>query len=215
MILKLDRAGRPIRWVSRYEGLLLYCRDQVGWEQGSEVIRLRGGTNRRTGLRTVRDVNSIVAVRSLDPTLAAAKVPGLTNPGLFRRDEFMCMYCGEEFKSRLLTRDHVRPLSRGGADCWENAVTACRACNQRKDNRPARGDRLEAIGVAVRAERSGRTDSAQSEDPGRSDGVPVRARRAGEPAKGGGLAVAGARFGLGLSVSRTRLSAPPRSPAGV
>ena len=135
MILKLDRAGRPIRWVSRYEGLLLYCRDQVAWEQGSEVIRLRGGTNRRTGLRTVRDVNSIVAVRSLDPTLAAAKAPGLTNPGLFRRDEFMCMYCGEEFKSRLLTRDHVRPLSRGGADCWENAVTACRACNQRKDNR--------------------------------------------------------------------------------
>src|SRR3546814_5368592 len=27
------------------------------------------------------------------------------------------------------------PASRGGASIWENCVTACRSCNQRKDDR--------------------------------------------------------------------------------
>ena len=35
----------------------------------------------------------------------------------------------------MLTRDHVCSLSRGGANRWENVVTACRARNQRKDDR--------------------------------------------------------------------------------
>ena len=135
MILKLDLAGRPVRWVSREDGALLYCRDQVAWEAGSEVIRLHGGINHRSGQRSFLDVNSIVAVRSMDPTGIDTKVPGLTNRGLFRRDEFLCLYCGESFSPRLLTRDHVTPLSRGGEDCWENAVTACRSCNQRKGAR--------------------------------------------------------------------------------
>jgi 5-methylcytosine-specific restriction endonuclease McrA len=34
-----------------------------------------------------------------------------------------------------LTRDHVVPASRGGSSAWENCVTACRHCNQRKDDR--------------------------------------------------------------------------------
>ena len=135
MILKLDLASRPIRWVSRYEGALLYCRDQVAWEAGKEIVRLYGGTNRLSGRRSFLDVNSIVAVRSVDPTGIDARVPSLTNRGLFRRDDFMCLYCGEQFTPRLLTRDHIRPLSRGGVDRWENAVTACRSCNQRKDDR--------------------------------------------------------------------------------
>jgi CRISPR/Cas system Type II protein with McrA/HNH and RuvC-like nuclease domain len=31
-----------------------------------------------------------------------------------------------------LTLDHVIPLSRGGWDGWDNVVTACRSCNNRK-----------------------------------------------------------------------------------
>lgn len=135
LILKLDLAGRPIRWVSREEGALLYCRDQVAWEAGSEVVRMWGGTNQASGRRSFLDLNSIVAVRSMDPHCADGRIPCLTNRGLFRRDEFLCLYCGETFGPRLLTRDHVRPISRGGKDTWENAVTACRACNQRKGDR--------------------------------------------------------------------------------
>jgi len=136
LILKLDVAGIPIGWVSHEEGALLYCRDQVAWEAGSEVVRLRGGINRVTGCRSVLEINSIVATRSRDRAAnTMIDVPALTNAGLFRRDGYICLYCGEELPVRLLTRDHVAPLSRGGKDTWENVVSSCRACNHRKADR--------------------------------------------------------------------------------
>ena len=46
----------------------------------------------------------------------------------------MCAYCGRRFPFDLLTREHVRPVSRGGRDTWMNCITACRGCNGRKGN---------------------------------------------------------------------------------
>jgi len=40
-----------------------------------------------------------------------------------------CHYCG---KRRVLTLDHVIPLSKGGKHVKENIVPACRSCNSRK-----------------------------------------------------------------------------------
>ena len=134
-ILKLDVGGRPIAWISREDGALLYCREQVAWEAGTEEIVLRGGYSRRTGLRSLLRVNSIVATISLDQRADEWEgTPALTNPRLFRRDDYICLYCGEALPPELLTRDHVVPLSAGGRDTWENVVTACQPCNHRKDN---------------------------------------------------------------------------------
>ena len=63
----------------------------------------------------------------------------VTNTFLFARDEYRCQYChrhrsdlrGREF----LTRDHVVPISRGGDNSWQNVVTACSVCNNRKGSR--------------------------------------------------------------------------------
>ena len=69
------------------DGALLYCREQVAWEAGVEEIVLRGGYSRRTGLRSVLRVNSIVATTSVDKGADDwAGTPALTNPRLFRRD---------------------------------------------------------------------------------------------------------------------------------
>ena len=74
----------------------------------------------------------------------------VTNTFLFARDEYSCVYCGRhrsELRGRqFLTRDHVVPTSRGGGNTWDNVVTACSPCNNRKGNRlPAEaGMRLEA-----------------------------------------------------------------------
>ena len=146
-ILKLDVGGRPIAWISREDGALLYCREQVAWEAGTEEIVLRGGYSRRTGLRSLLRVNSIVATISLDQRADEWEgTPALTNPGLFRRDDYICLYCGEELPPAMLTRDHVVPLSAGGRDTWENVVTACQPCNHRKDNHT-----LEDIGMRLLA----------------------------------------------------------------
>jgi hypothetical protein len=134
-ILKLDVGGRPIAWISREDGALLYCRDQVAWEAGTEEVVLRGGHSRRTGLRSLLRVNSIVATISLEKRADEWEgTPALTNSRLFRRDDCLCLYCGEELPPAMLTRDHVVPLSAGGRDTWENVVTACQPCNHRKDN---------------------------------------------------------------------------------
>ena len=62
----------------------------------------------------------------------------VTNTFLFARDRYRCQYCGRlqiELKPReSLTRDHLIPLSRGGANDWTNVVTACSPCNTRKAN---------------------------------------------------------------------------------
>ena len=62
-------------------------------------------------------------------------MPPLNNETLFKRDGYLCMYCGGRFVTQQLSRDHIRPFCRGGQDVWTNVVTACRPCNHRKSSR--------------------------------------------------------------------------------
>jgi 5-methylcytosine-specific restriction endonuclease McrA len=54
---------------------------------------------------------------------------------IFQRDEYRCVYCGEQFPAEELTLDHVQPRVRGGDRSEGNLVTACRACNTLKGQR--------------------------------------------------------------------------------
>ena len=60
------------------------------------------------------------------------KVP-LSRENVYRRDNFECVYCGDNNR-KTLTLDHVIPQSKGGKDTWDNLVTACRRCNGEKSN---------------------------------------------------------------------------------
>jgi 5-methylcytosine-specific restriction endonuclease McrA len=57
----------------------------------------------------------------------------LSRKNLHKRDGHKCQYCGK--KNIELTIDHIIPKSRGGADTWENLVSACVACNNKKGSR--------------------------------------------------------------------------------
>jgi len=54
---------------------------------------------------------------------------------VFTRDGFRCQYCGERKAIDELNYDHVVPRVRGGKTVWENIVTSCYACNDRKGSR--------------------------------------------------------------------------------
>jgi 5-methylcytosine-specific restriction endonuclease McrA len=54
---------------------------------------------------------------------------------VFTRDKFRCQYCGERKALRDLNYDHVIPRVQGGKTVWENIVTSCYACNDRKGSR--------------------------------------------------------------------------------
>ena len=49
---------------------------------------------------------------------------------------YTCQYCAEIFDKKDLTLDHVIPKSKKGPSNWENVVTACKACNLKKANKP-------------------------------------------------------------------------------
>ena len=58
------------------------------------------------------------------------KVP-LNKSNVMRRDGHTCVYCGAS-KRQDLTIDHVIPQSKGGKNTWNNLVTACFKCNNKK-----------------------------------------------------------------------------------
>lgn len=47
------------------------------------------------------------------------------------RDRFECQYCGKRV-GKAATIDHVIPRSRGGKTDYNNCVTSCRGCNNKK-----------------------------------------------------------------------------------
>jgi 5-methylcytosine-specific restriction endonuclease McrA len=64
---------------------------------------------------------------------------------VYTRDGFRCQYCGEKKSMRDLNYDHVVPRVKGGPTTWENIVTCCYACNDRKGSRTP-----EEVGLKLR-----------------------------------------------------------------
>lgn len=55
---------------------------------------------------------------------------------VFKRDSFVCAYCGKTPPTVILEVDHIDPKSKGGADDINNLITACFDCNRGKKNIP-------------------------------------------------------------------------------
>jgi 5-methylcytosine-specific restriction endonuclease McrA len=137
-VLRTDVSGMPLEWIGYQDAVRLYHLDQVAYACGSLLYRIHGGINARSGLRSIIEVNSIIATYGNNHALAKARdryVPPLNNLALFKRDAHLCLYCGDRFSHRDLSRDHVTPLSQGGTDLWTNVVTACKRCNNHKAGR--------------------------------------------------------------------------------
>lgn len=137
LILKLDITGSPDSWINHEEAIRLYANERILATLGTERFLFRGGINAISNLQSKIEIGSILLTKGKTKYHAneGRFVPHLTNRSLFRRDAYVCMYCGDQFKQADLTRDHIIPMSRGGADSWENVVTACYRCNNQKGNR--------------------------------------------------------------------------------
>jgi len=149
-VLRTDVAGMPLEWIDYRSAASLYHAGHVAYSCGSPIYRLRGGYNAMTGLRSEIEVSSIIA--TVGDTYAQERnseryTPPLNNRTLFRRDANVCMYCGERFSTSELTRDHIQPLSAGGADVWTNVVTACRRCNNHKGGRTPEQAKIQLVAV--------------------------------------------------------------------
>lgn len=55
---------------------------------------------------------------------------------VFKRDLFVCQYCGSTPPKAVLHLDHIVPVSKGGDNTEGNLVTACDSCNIGKSDIP-------------------------------------------------------------------------------
>lgn len=88
---------------------------------------------------------------------------------IFKRDGFVCQYCGAHPPEVLLHCDHIHPVAEGGSSDPDNLITACEACNQGKGAVP-----LSAVPDGL-AERAARVAESEAQIAGYS--AVIRARR--------------------------------------
>lgn len=133
LILVLDKGGQPRKWIDFEKAAYYHCKNLIKWTAGQNEITVHGGVSRVTGERTELALNSIIALGGVRPS--SRRAPLITNKALFRRDGHLCAYCGHGFSHAELTRDHFVATANGGKDVWDNVVSACKPCNNRKGHR--------------------------------------------------------------------------------
>lgn len=70
-------------------------------------------------------------IRLLNTVVFYKKI-SVTRNNIFKRDEYRCGYC---LSTQNLTVDHIIPKSKGGKYSWENLITCCQKCNNKKDDK--------------------------------------------------------------------------------
>lgn len=118
-----------------YKPLSYYPLSLWPWQEAVKAIFRESVTVISEYDRVVRSPNwemKLPSVLALKTYIPMGRTPAFTRFNVFLRDQWLCQYCGDHFKTQDLTFDHVVPRSRGGRTVWENIVAACQACNIRK-----------------------------------------------------------------------------------
>ena len=99
-------------------------------------------------VRTVRltiKVPAVLRLLNYVPLKKKKHIVRFSRANVFIRDHHQCQYCGNFFAKNNLTLDHVVPVVQGGDKVWENIVTACKPCNQKKGGRTPQQAKMELI----------------------------------------------------------------------
>lgn len=64
---------------------------------------------------------------------------------VFKRDRFVCAYCGRTPPDAILHVDHIKPVALGGTSDIANLITACSTCNLGKSDVPLDESRVPAV----------------------------------------------------------------------
>lgn len=146
-VLVLNKLWQPIQTCSVRRAVKLLC---LGHAQ---VVEAEGETKYQThdfGSWLEASAESLAeeAIRSVSFVMRIPKVIVLaiydrlptkevkfTRHNVFLRDHHTCQYCCREFAEQDLNLDHVIPRDKGGKTRWDNIVTSCIRCNNRKANK--------------------------------------------------------------------------------
>jgi 5-methylcytosine-specific restriction endonuclease McrA len=121
--LVINNASQPLMVISWQDAIRLIYRGKARVEKEYDEV-----------VTSISVSMNKPAVIMLDQYINPYKIRArrFNRRGIFVRDAYTCQYCGYEFTASYLTLDHVVPKSKGGARSWENIVTACHYCNNKK-----------------------------------------------------------------------------------
>ena len=120
--LKLDAAYQPLEIIEGLRGFsMVYSR------------RARAIENHSHKLDALFYYPSIIVCKNYIRKRPVHLSP--TRMNIYWRDNYRCQYCHNHFGTSQLTLDHVIPKSRGGGKSWQNLVTCCSQCNQKKGDK--------------------------------------------------------------------------------
>lgn len=133
--LVLDASYFPVQIIDWKKAMILFFTERaevVDYHEDIEIQSTSKSFKLPKVLRLFTKINTLTHVK-------------FSRSNVFYRDKFMCQYCHQKFKESELTLDHVMPKSRGGKTNWENIVSSCHDCNNRKADRTPEECRLKLI----------------------------------------------------------------------
>lgn len=146
-VLVLNKLWQPIHTCTVRRAVKLLC---LGHAQ---VVEAEGETQYQThdlgswleasaekvAGEVIRSVKFVMKVPKVIVLAIYDKLPSkevrFTRHNVFLRDNHTCQYCCREFPEKDLNLDHVIPRDKGGRTRWDNIVTSCLRCNNRKANK--------------------------------------------------------------------------------
>ena len=137
LTLLLNASYEPLRVVNWKRAITLL------WQGKVEVLEVYDRDIR--GFTISIKLPSVIRLLRLVKLKEAHHTVRFSRANIFSRDKYRCQYCGQKDRMEDLTFDHVIPISRGGHKAWENIVTACIKCNNRKSGRTPEEARMRLI----------------------------------------------------------------------
>jgi 5-methylcytosine-specific restriction endonuclease McrA len=148
--LVLNRNWQPVNVATVSRALVLLWNEaarvvDVGdyqtfsWSDWSR-LRPREGEDFVQAISMRLRVPEVIALATYDRMPISAVTFSRRN--IFKRDHYVCQYCGSQPGIGELTIDHVVPRAQGGVSSWTNCVLACVTCNKRKADRTPREARM-------------------------------------------------------------------------
>jgi 5-methylcytosine-specific restriction endonuclease McrA len=126
-VLLLNQDNTPLNIITISKAFKLLSKDKVWCDENSDDYY------------EVVSVSKIVKIPKILILKYYVRLPfkkvAPNRRNIFKRDNYICQYCGIDLYENLATVDHVVPRCKGGGSTWTNMVTACKDCNLFKGNR--------------------------------------------------------------------------------
>lgn len=140
--LVLNASFEPLHIVSWQRAIQLLFQGKV------EVVE--DSDNQIRSVRFTMKIPAVLRLLSYVTVKHRKQVLRFSRANVMLRDNFTCQYCNKKFSKQNLTMDHVVPVVQGGGKSWENIVTSCKPCNQKKGGRTPRQAGMKLIRPAVK-----------------------------------------------------------------